>query len=105
MAVVSLVIDDGFAVHGVKIIDSAKGKFISMPREKYKDEYRDICHPITAEVRQEISSTIMGAYEQYLNEQNIQSQGKGAQEGANMQKSADLESEQLEQSSAYTQTM
>jgi stage V sporulation protein G len=63
-AVVSLTIDGCFVVHGVKIIDSAKGMFVAMPNEKFNDKYTDICHPITNEARQKIIDVVMEAYAQ-----------------------------------------
>ena len=63
-AVVSLTIDGCFAVHGIKIINSVKGMFVSMPNGKFNDKYKDICHPITNEARQKIIDTVMQAYTQ-----------------------------------------
>lgn len=50
-AVASVTLDDKFAVHGVKVIETAKGRFMAMPEEIYKDKdgkeaHRDIFHPI-----------------------------------------------------------
>jgi stage V sporulation protein G len=63
-AVVSLMIDGCFVVRGIKIIESAKGLFVVMPNEKFKDEYRNICHPTTKESRETIIEAVMNAYEQ-----------------------------------------
>lgn len=73
-AVASLTIDGCFAVHGLKIIDSPKGRFVAMPNEKVHDEYRDICHPVTKEARQQIIDTVLSAYEHTLQQSREQNQ-------------------------------
>lgn len=62
-------VDNGqFAVHGIQVLDSQKGPFVQMPQISYKSNgqtiYKDIFHPITAEARQELYSTVMKLYEQ-----------------------------------------
>ena len=50
--------DGSFVVHGLKIIDGQKGMFVAMPSRKMPDgEYKDIAHPITPELRKEITDT------------------------------------------------
>ena len=52
-AVVSITLDDEFAIHDIKIIEGEKGLFIAMPSKKSTDgEYRDIAHPINSETRE-----------------------------------------------------
>jgi stage V sporulation protein G len=72
-AVASVNIDDAFAVHGIKVMDSDKGLFVSMPRSSYKSQgetkYQDVFHPITAESRQQLINAVLQAYEQKLVEQ------------------------------------
>ena len=72
-AVASLTIDGCFAVHGLKIIDSPKGRFVAMPNEKIHDEYRDFCHPVTKEARQQIIDTVLNAYEYTLQQSKEES--------------------------------
>ena len=51
-AVVSITLDNEFAIHDIKIIEGEKGLFIAMPSKKSTDgEYRDIAHPINSETR------------------------------------------------------
>ncbi len=72
-ACASVNIGGAFAVHGVKVIDSVKGIFVSMPSNSYKKdgkvEYSDICHPITAEARNELIEKVTEAYEMKLGEE------------------------------------
>lgn len=63
-AVVSITIDDEFAIHDIKVIEGDKGLFIAMPSRKAKDgEYRDIAHPINSDTRERIQKTILNHYE------------------------------------------
>ena len=53
-----------FAVNNIRIYDSSKGPFVSMPSTKGKDgEYHDICCPTTKEMRQALNAAVLGAYE------------------------------------------
>lgn len=68
-AIVSITIDDEFAVHDIKVIEGEKGLFIAMPSRKTADgEYRDIAHPINAETREKIQKLILEQYETALEE-------------------------------------
>lgn len=59
-AVVSITLDDEFAVHDIKVIEGDKGLFIAMPSRKTSDgEYRDIAHPINSVTRDRIQSLIL----------------------------------------------
>lgn len=68
-AVVSITMDEEFAVHDIKVIEGEKGLFIAMPSKKAVDgEYRDIAHPINSETREKIQSIILENYEKVLEE-------------------------------------
>ena len=50
--IASVLLDDSFAVHDIRIIEGEKGLFIAMPSKKTPTgDYRDIAHPINPEVR------------------------------------------------------
>ena len=54
-------------VHGLKIIDGQKGMFVAMPSRKMPDgEYKDIAHPITPELRKEITDTVIAKYNEVM---------------------------------------
>lgn len=56
-----------FVVHGLKIIDGQKGMFVAMPSRKMPDgEYKDIAHPITPELRKEITETVIARYNEVM---------------------------------------
>jgi stage V sporulation protein G len=56
-----------FAVRGVKVMEGAKGLFVSMPSYKAGNgEYRDICFPCTKESKAEFDNAVISAYQQTL---------------------------------------
>ncbi|HHT37946.1 MAG TPA: septation regulator SpoVG [Mollicutes bacterium] len=61
--IASVLIDDSFAVHDIRIIEGDKGIFIAMPsRKTATGGYRDIAHPISPEVRKMFEDAIMEEY-------------------------------------------
>ena len=62
--IASVLIDDSFAVHDIRIIEGDNGLFIAMPsRKTATGGYRDIAHPINPEVRSMFEDAILEAYE------------------------------------------
>lgn len=76
----SVTIGGIFAIHDVRVYESeTKGTFVSMPFNQYKDsegktQYSQICHPITAEARHQVTQAVMKAYQQAL--EQAQQQGE-----------------------------
>ena len=61
--IASVLIDDSFAVHDIRIIEGDNGLFIAMPSRKTAvGGYRDIAHPINPEVRAMVEEAIFEAY-------------------------------------------
>ena len=66
-AVASVTFDDAFAVHDIKVIESATETFIAMPSRKTpKGEWKDIAHPINSETRSMIQKAILDEYAKVL---------------------------------------
>ena len=62
--IASVLLDDAFAVHDIRIIEGDNGLFIAMPsRQTSTGGYRDIAHPINTETRQMFEKEILDAYE------------------------------------------
>ena len=62
--IASILLDDSFAVHDIRIIEGDNGLFIAMPsRQTSTGGYRDIAHPINSETRQIFEKEIIEAYE------------------------------------------
>lgn len=71
----SVLIDDGLAIHNIRIIEGKNGLFITMPSTSREVEnengemvtvHRDTVHPINPEVRAMFEEAILKAY----NEEN-----------------------------------
>lgn len=63
--IASILLDDSFAVHDIRIIEGDNGLFIAMPsRKTATGGYRDIAHPINPEVRSMFEEAILKAYEE-----------------------------------------
>ena len=61
--IASVLLDDCFAVHDIRIIEGDNGLFIAMPSRKTSTGgYRDIAHPINPETRALFEETILEAY-------------------------------------------
>lgn len=80
-AIVSITLDDCFAVHDIKVIEGEQGLFVAMPSKKFdtKDEngvsngfeFKDIVHPINPETRKLITDAIVSKYQSYLAESEV----------------------------------
>lgn len=61
--IASVLLDDAFAVHDIRIIEGDNGLFIAMPsRKTATGEYRDIAHPINPDVRKMFEDAILDKY-------------------------------------------
>ena len=62
--IASVLLDDSFDVHDIRIIEGDNGLFIAMPsRKTATGGYRDIAHPINPEVRKEFEEAILEQYD------------------------------------------
>ena len=63
--IVSILIDDCFAVHDIKVIEGDNGLFVAMPsRRNAVGDYRDVAHPINQETRDMIEKEIINKYKE-----------------------------------------
>ena len=63
-AIGSITLDDAFVVNGVRVVEGPKGLFVSMPREKGKDEkYYDTAYPVGRDLREDIQRTVLDEYQ------------------------------------------
>ncbi len=61
--IASILLDDAFAVHDIRVIEGDNGLFIAMPsRKTATGGYRDIAHPINPEVRKQFEEAIIEEY-------------------------------------------
>lgn len=67
LATATVTLGGCFAIRGIRILDSEKGAFVSMPQRKNaQGEYKDICFPTTAEMRKELHSAVLGEYQRTM---------------------------------------
>lgn len=66
LANASVTLGGCFAVRGLRVMNSEKGPFVSMPGYKSQNGFRDICFPCTKEFRQHFQDTVLNAYRQEL---------------------------------------
>lgn len=72
-AFASVTIGGAFTIHGLKVMDSQNGLFVSMPSTKYEKngqtQYSENFHAVTKGARDELSRVVLDAYEQsmYMN--------------------------------------
>ena len=59
----TVLIDDAFVVHDIRIIEGENGLFIAMPSRKTATGHRDIAHPIKTEVRKQFEDAIFEEYD------------------------------------------
>jgi len=71
LAYANLILDNHFIIRGIALIETEKrGRFVSMPARRLRGEkkaYRDLCHPLNAEVRDKITEKIFAAYDEFIN--------------------------------------
>lgn len=72
LAFASATIGGCFAVNGIRVMDSEKGKFVAMPSSKGGDgKYHDICCPTTAEMRKALNAAVLGEYEKAVEKPSL----------------------------------
>lgn len=62
-AIASIVLDDAFVVHDLRVVNGDKGLFVAMPSRKLPNgDFRDICHPINTETRTDIQQAVLDQF-------------------------------------------
>ena len=70
-AIADVTLDDSIAIHGVKLIDSKNGTFISMPSDRWQDKdgnfkHSDIVHPTNADTRSALFHAVLDAFNAHV---------------------------------------
>lgn len=64
VAIASIVIDECFVIHDLRIVNGDKGLFVAMPSRKLPNgDFRDICHPINTDARNEIQRAVLAEFD------------------------------------------
>jgi stage V sporulation protein G len=62
-AIASIVLDDQFVIHDLRVVNGDKGLFVAMPSRKLPNgEFRDICHPINTDARNRIQEAVLAQF-------------------------------------------
>ncbi|MFQ5795898.1 MAG: septation regulator SpoVG [Candidatus Bipolaricaulia bacterium] len=65
----SVIFDDVFIVHSVKVIEGRDGLFVAMPSEKTNNgDFRDIAHPIDNTFRLKLEQEVLAKYHEAIGE-------------------------------------
>lgn len=69
VAVASVLFDDVFAVHDIRLLEGKSGLFIAMPSRKLGNcSYKDVAHPINQEFRVILEEKIKEKYNEIKDE-------------------------------------
>lgn len=64
VAIASIVIDDCFVVHDLRVVNGDKGVFVAMPSRKLPNgDFRDVCHPINTDARTAIQQAVLDQFQ------------------------------------------
>lgn len=70
LARANVILSGTFIIRGITLIEGKNGRFISMPsrrlRNTDKKSYRDVCHPLNQEIRNELTEKIFEAYDEFI---------------------------------------
>lgn len=68
-AVISVTFDDAIVIHDIKVIEGNEKLFVAMPSRKTPEgEFKDIAHPINAQMRRELEEAILEKYHEAVQE-------------------------------------
>ena len=72
-AYISATIGGAFAIHGIRVVESDKGRFMAMPSRSYQDkdgntQYAEYFHSISKEGYQALNKAVTTAYENEISQ-------------------------------------
>lgn len=70
-AIADIVINDAIVIHGVGVVESEKGRFMTMPSVRRRNKQgvsfmRNVCHPISSSARYQMAEELFRAYDEAL---------------------------------------
>jgi len=82
LAFASVALDDIVAIRGIRVVNSGKGNFVSLPQSQDREgKFHDIAFPIGGDLRRVLSNVVLGDYRQETAERK-QGIGERLQDGA-----------------------
>lgn len=65
----NIILDNKYAIRGITLLENDKGRYLGMPSRKIIGEktiFRDICHPVSQDVRDELTKKVFDAYDEFI---------------------------------------
>ncbi len=97
----SVVFDDVFIIHSVKVIEGSNGLFVAMPSREVGDgEYRDTAHPIDNDFRLELEEKVLEKYREEVGgdekeEEELEAVGEAVEESEEEEEEEESDIEDL----------
>lgn len=61
--IASIILDDCFVIHDLRVVDGDRGYFVAMPSRKLPNgDFKDIAHPLNSETREMIQEAVLRAF-------------------------------------------
>ncbi len=58
--IASIILDDCFVIHDLRVVDGDRGYFVAMPSRKLPNgDFKDIAHPLNSETRENIQEAVL----------------------------------------------
>jgi len=102
--IATICIDDVFNIEGVTVKRSKEDKlYVQLPQRSYYDKetqekkYKDACYPITKEVREQLSDTVLEAYYEKLEERENAKESASQNDEKKTKKSAKAKGKEQEE--------
>lgn len=93
----SVVFDDVFIIHSVKVIEGSNGLFVAMPSREVGDgEYRDTAHPIDNDFRLELEEKVLEKYREEVGDAEAEEVEVGASEESPEEEAEEEAEEEIE---------
>lgn len=71
--IASIILDDCFVVHDLRVVDGDRGYFVAMPSRKLPNgDFKDIAHPLNSETREKIQEAVLREFFKMRKEQGEQ---------------------------------
>lgn len=75
--IASIILDDCFVVHDLRVVDGDRGYFVAMPSRKLPNgDFKDIAHPLNSETREKIQEAVLREFFRMRKEQGEKPQGE-----------------------------
>jgi|GEM_PF-2070926 len=73
-ATATVTLNDAFVINGFRVVMGENGLFCAMPARRIKEEYVEVCHPVTADFSHTLQASVLAEYRIFLAQQMQESQ-------------------------------